>query len=177
MSTASPLLARIQQASKDALRSGDAATRRSLSALEAAAKARGKDAVDPGTKEAAPREPTDADVVAAIRDQIKKARETAENFAALAAKAEAAGGADEAASRGAAAAQARAEVALLEGFLPKAPGADDIAAALDDILAAIPGAGMKQMGEVMAKLGERFGSGLDRAVAAPVVKARLSGGK
>lgn len=140
-----------------ALRAKDTATSTLLGGVLANVAARGKDA------EGGPREPTEADAVAAVRDAIKKADETAANFDKL-------GRADEAG-------KARAQSARLSGFLPQAPGADQLAAAIDAALAGMPGAGMKDMGKVMAVLGEQFGAALDRAAAAPIVKAKLSAAK
>src|SRR5688572_23848545 len=68
----------------------------------------------------------------------------------------------------------RAEVAVIESFLPKQLGEEETRAAIDAIVAETKAASVKDMGRVMALLKERHASELDMGKASGLVKARLS---
>jgi len=68
----------------------------------------------------------------------------------------------------------RAEVAVIEGFLPKQMSEDETRAAIVAIVAETGAAGVKDMGRVMAMLKERHASALDMGKASGLVKAKLS---
>jgi uncharacterized protein YqeY len=68
----------------------------------------------------------------------------------------------------------RAEVAVIEGFLPAQLGMAETAALVDAIVAETGAASLRDMGGVMALLKERYGSQLDMGRASGLVKARLS---
>jgi uncharacterized protein YqeY len=70
--------------------------------------------------------------------------------------------------------QERAEVAVIEGFLPAQMGEDEAKAAIDAIVAETGASSIKDMGRVMAAVRERLGGQLDMAKASALVKARLS---
>jgi uncharacterized protein YqeY len=72
-------------------------------------------------------------------------------------------------------AKEEAEIAVIEGFLPRQMDAAALAAAVDAAIAATGAAGMKDMGRVMAELKARHAATLDLAQAGPVVRARLGG--
>ena len=68
----------------------------------------------------------------------------------------------------------RAEVAVIEDFLPQQMGEEDTAKAIDAIAVEIGADSPKDMGKVMALLKERHGTQLDMSKASSLVKARLS---
>jgi len=67
----------------------------------------------------------------------------------------------------------RAEIAVIEEFLPAQMSEDEMRAAIDAIAAELGAASVKDMGRVMAALKERHASTLDMAKASALVKARL----
>ena len=70
--------------------------------------------------------------------------------------------------------QEKAEVAVIEDFLPAQMSEDETKAAIDAIAAEIGAASVKDMGRVMAVLKERHATALDMSKASGLVKARLS---
>jgi len=70
--------------------------------------------------------------------------------------------------------QEKAEVAVIESFLPAQMGDAEAAAAIDAIVAETGAASVKDMGRVMAAVRERLAGQLDMAKASALVKARLS---
>ena len=66
-----------------------------------------------------------------------------------------------------------AEIAVLEGFLPRQMEEADLLAAVDGAIAVTGAAGMKEMGRVMAALKAKYGAELDMGRANAAVKARL----
>jgi uncharacterized protein YqeY len=68
----------------------------------------------------------------------------------------------------------RAEVAVIEAFLPRQMSEDETKAAIDSIVADTGAASVKDMGRVMALLKERHATELDMSKASGLVKARLS---
>jgi len=67
----------------------------------------------------------------------------------------------------------RAEIAVIEEFLPAQMSEDETRAAIDAIAAELGAASVKDMGRVMALLKERHASALDMSKASGLVKARL----
>ena len=70
--------------------------------------------------------------------------------------------------------QEKAEVAVIESFLPAQLSNADAAAAIDAIVAETGAASVKDMGRVMAAVKERLAGKLDMSKASALVKARLS---
>jgi uncharacterized protein YqeY len=68
----------------------------------------------------------------------------------------------------------KAEVAVIESFLPSQMGDDEAKAAIDAIVAETGAASVKDMGRVMAALKERHAGEIDMSKASALVKARLS---
>jgi uncharacterized protein YqeY len=68
----------------------------------------------------------------------------------------------------------RAEVAVIEDFLPPQMSEDETKAAIDAIVAETGASSVKDMGRVMAVLKERHASALDMSKASGLVKARLA---
>ena len=72
------------------------------------------------------------------------------------------------------AAAERAEMEVIQAFLPRQMGEDETRAAIDAIVAETGAASVKDMGRVMALLKERHATELDMSKASGLVKARLS---
>jgi hypothetical protein len=68
----------------------------------------------------------------------------------------------------------KAEVAVIEDFLPQQMSEEETKAAIDAIATELGAASLKDMGRVMAALKERHASEIDMAKASGLVKARLS---
>ena len=68
----------------------------------------------------------------------------------------------------------RAEVGVIEEFLPQQMSESETNAAIDGIVAETGASSVKDMGRVMAVLKERHASQLDMSKASGLVKARLS---
>ncbi|MEM6476770.1 MAG: GatB/YqeY domain-containing protein [Pseudomonadota bacterium] len=72
------------------------------------------------------------------------------------------------------AANERAELAVIEEFLPTMMSEDETKAAIDAIKAELGASSMKDMGAVMGELKKRHGALLDGKLASGLVKAALS---
>ncbi|HYI39453.1 MAG TPA: GatB/YqeY domain-containing protein [Allosphingosinicella sp.] len=68
----------------------------------------------------------------------------------------------------------KAEIEVIEGFLPRQMSEDEARAAIDSIVAEMGAASVKDMGRVMAAMKERHAGSLDMSKASALVKARLS---
>jgi uncharacterized protein YqeY len=67
-----------------------------------------------------------------------------------------------------------AEIAVIEGFLPRQMDDAAMQAAVAEAIAEVGAASIKDMGRVMAALRAKHAATLDMAKAGPMVKARLS---
>ncbi|MDD3444873.1 MAG: GatB/YqeY domain-containing protein [Zavarzinia sp.] len=68
----------------------------------------------------------------------------------------------------------RAEIAVIEDYLPQQMSEDEMKAAIATAVAELGASGMKDMGKVMAALRERHGGTMDFGKASPLVKAALA---
>jgi len=68
----------------------------------------------------------------------------------------------------------KAEVAVIEGFLPRQMSDEEARAAIDAIVAETGASSVRDMGRVMAAVKERHSGQLDMSKASGLVKARLS---
>lgn len=102
----------------------------------------------------------DALVVEVLQKMVKQRRESIEMYEK--------GGRQELADA------ERAEVAVIERFLPAQLSEEDTKAAIEAIKADLGATGMKDMGRVMAELKARHASSLDMSKASAAVKAALS---
>ena len=66
-----------------------------------------------------------------------------------------------------------AEIAVIEGFLPRQMSEEEAKAAIETIVAETGASSLKDMGRVMAALKERHAGEIDMAKASALVKARL----
>mgnify|MGYP003345070951 CR=1 FL=1 len=103
---------------------------------------------------------SDADVVAIVEKSIKQRREAIAQFEK--------GGRQEIADK------EKAEVAVIERFLPAQMSEAETTAAIEAIKVELGASGMKDMGRVMAELKARHASQLDMSKASGLVKAALS---
>lgn len=69
----------------------------------------------------------------------------------------------------------KAELAVIEAFLPQQMGEDEVKTAIATLIAETGAAGMKDMGKVVAALKARHGTQLDMGKASGLVKAALAG--
>jgi uncharacterized protein YqeY len=146
--------ARINQDVKDAMKSGDKARLGTLRLLTAAIKDR-----EIGVGGQAPVEVGDAEVIAILQKMVKQRRESIATY--------------EKAGRNDLADQEKAEVAVLEGYLPKQMDEAGVKAAVSALIAELGAAGPKDMGRVMGALKERFAGQMDFGKASGVVKELL----
>jgi uncharacterized protein YqeY len=103
----------------------------------------------------------DAAVLGVIEKMIKQRRESVEQFRA--------GAREDLATKEA------AEIELLSTYLPEPLGEDELAALIDDAIAATGATSMKDMGRVIAQLRAQAQGRADMAVVSARVKARLAG--
>ncbi len=66
------------------------------------------------------------------------------------------------------------EIGVIESFMPRQLGDDEIAAAVDAVIAEVEATGLKDMGRVMAALKQRYAGRMDFAKASALVKKALS---
>ncbi len=99
----------------------------------------------------------DTDALAVVRKEIKKLNDSVEGA--------------EKAGRPEAAADAKAEIAVLEKYLPAAMSADDLAKLVETVIAELGATSKKDMGSVMKTLQERVAGRADsKSISAEVAK-------
>jgi len=148
-----PLKIRIAEATKDAMRAKAAERLGTLRLLQAAIKQREVDER---------RDLSDADITSILEKQVKQRRESIAAF-------EQAGRHDTAASE-------RAEIAVLQEFLPQAATSQEIAAAIDAACTEVATQGITggaAMGKIMASLKQSLAGRADMAALSKQVKQRL----
>lgn len=150
----------IQQAMKDAMKSGAKRRLSTLRLVTAAIKDRdiaarvddkghatGRDRVD------------DTEILALLQKMIKQRRESAEIYRQ--------GGREELAE------QENQEIAIIEEFLPKQMSEDETRAACKEAVGTLAATGLKDMGRVMASLKEKFTGRMDFGKASGMIKEML----
>lgn len=145
---------RINDELKVAMRAGDARRRDALRLLLAALKQREVD-----ERKAL----EDAGVIAVIDKMIKQRRDSIEQFEK--------GGRQDLADA------ERFEIGVLEAYMPKAMGEDEITAAVTAALTETGAASPSDMGKVMAVLKPKLAGRADMGKVSALVKSRLSGGR
>jgi len=68
----------------------------------------------------------------------------------------------------------RAEIEVIEEFLPRQLNEDEVAAAIDKAIADVGASSIRDMGKIMGKLKERHAGQMDFGAVGPQVKARLA---
>lgn len=145
----------IQTALVTAMKGGDKPTTAAIRLIQSAIKNR-----DIEARTGAPVTDDDALVVEVLQKMVKQRRESIEMFEK--------GGRQELAQT------EKAEVAVIERFLPAQMSEEDTKAAIEAIKAELGATGMKDMGRVMAELKARHASELDMSKASALVKAALA---
>jgi uncharacterized protein YqeY len=145
---------RINDDVKTAMKSGDKARLSTLRLVTAAIKDR-----ELGIGGAAPTEVGDAEVVVILQKMVKQRRESIATY--------------EKAGRQELADQEKAEIAVIEGYLPKQMGEAEAKAAVAALITELGAAGPKDMGKVMGALKERFAGQMDFGRASGMVKELL----
>ncbi|USU09518.1 GatB/YqeY domain-containing protein [Sphingomonadaceae bacterium OTU29MARTA1] len=145
----------IKAAQVTAMKAGDKEARNAISLIQAAIKNRDIE-LRTGTA------PTDDDavVVEVLQKMVKQRRESITMYET--------GGRQELADA------EKAEVAVIERFLPAQMSEADTVAAIEAIKVGLGASGMKDMGRVMAELKARHAANLDMSKASGLVKASLS---
>lgn len=149
----SPLKTRLSEAVKDAMRARDSARLGTLRLIQAAIKQKEVDER---------KELTDADVTAILEKQVKQRRESIAAY--------------EQAGRTETAEQEKAEITVLQEFLPQAAEPAEIDAAITAALEEVQAQGASgpaMMGKVMAILKARLAGRADMAAVSAQVKARI----
>ena len=145
----------IKAAQIAAMKAGDKESRNAISLIQAAIKNRD---IEARTGKAP--ESDDALVIEVLQKMVKQRRESIAMYES--------GGRQELADA------EKAEVAVIERFLPAQMSEEETKAAIESIKAELGAAGMKDMGRVMAELKTRHASTLDMSKASGLVKAALS---
>ncbi|WP_294202989.1 GatB/YqeY domain-containing protein [uncultured Sphingomonas sp.] len=145
----------IKAAQVAAMKAGDKESRAAISLIQAAIKNRD---IELRTGDA----PADDDmvVIEVLQKMVKQRRESIAMYEQ--------GGRQELAD------VEKAEVAVIERFLPQTLTEDETKAAIEAIKAEIGASGMKDMGRVMAELKARHAAVLDMSKASGLVKAALA---
>ncbi|MEP9360664.1 GatB/YqeY domain-containing protein [Sphingomonas sp. KR3-1] len=145
----------IKAAQIAAMKAGDKETRGAISLIQSAIKNR-----DIEERVKAVQADDDALVIEVLQKMVKQRRESIEMFEK--------GGRQELADN------EKAEVAVIERFLPAQMSDEETSAAIEAIKAELGASGMKDMGKVMAELKARHATTLDMSKASGLVKAALS---
>jgi uncharacterized protein YqeY len=145
----------IKAALVTAMKSGDKARTGTIRLIQSAIKNRD---IELRTSDRKPED--DALVTEVLQRMIKQRRESIELY--------------EKGGRAELAEAERAEVAVIEDFLPRQMSEEETKAAIDRIVAETGASSQKDMGRVMATLKERHASELDMSKASGLVKSRLS---
>jgi uncharacterized protein YqeY len=104
---------------------------------------------------------SDGDLLGVLQKMIKQRQESVELYEK--------GGREELA------AQERAEILVISGYLPKQMSDNEVKAAVAAIIAETGAAGIKDMGKVIGALKAKFAGQMDFGKASGVVKAALTG--
>jgi uncharacterized protein YqeY len=147
----------LNEAMKDAMRAKDAARLGALRMVLAAIKDRDIAARTADSREGI----SESDVIAVMQKMVKQRREAADAF--------------DQGGRPELAASERAEIAVIESYLPRQM---DEAAIIEAVKAAIAELGareMKDMGKVIALLRDRHAGMMDMSKVSPIVKSQLAG--
>ena len=104
---------------------------------------------------------TDADVLAVIDKMIKQRRDSVTQF--------------EAGKRDDLAAAERAEIAVLEGYLPERLSDAEVDAMIAEAIAATGASGLSAMGKVMAAIKPKVAGRADMGTVSARIKAKLAG--
>ena len=145
---------RIGAAVKDAMRAREAERLSTLRLISSALKDK-----DIALRGEGAGEITEADVTAVLGRMVKQRQESVRLY--------------EEGGRAELAAKERAEIAVIEEFLPKQLTPAEVAMAVDAAVAECQATSIKDMGRVMAELKQKYTGQMDFGAVGPMVKARL----
>ena len=148
---------RIAQAMKDALKSKDQATLSTIRLIVAALKDRDIAARSDNNHDGI----SDDEILSMLQTMIKQRNESAKMYED--------GGRPELADA------EKAEIVLIQQFLPEQLSKDDIEKSITEAIAQTNAASIKDMGKVMANLREQHAGQMDFSAASQMVKAALMG--
>ena len=151
------LRARLQAATKEAMKARDSTRLSTLRLIGAAVKDR-EIALRGGDGEGG--EMTEADLVAIMSKMVKQRQESAKAY--------------EEGGRLELAEQEQAEIAVIEEYLPRQLSEAEAAAAVDAAIAEAGADSIRDMGRVMGALKGKYAGQMDFGTVGPMVKARLS---
>jgi hypothetical protein len=103
---------------------------------------------------------SDEEVTKALQSLVKQRRDSVEQY--------------EKAGRAELAEKERAEIAVIEGYLPRAASREEIERAVAEVVAETGAASMKEMGAVIRAVQARLGGAADGRTVSEAVKSRLS---
>jgi uncharacterized protein YqeY len=149
------LRAQIMQAMKDAMKSGDKARLSTIRLMQSAIKDRDIASRTDGRNDGV----SDAELLDLFSKMVKQRRESAELY--------------EKGERPDLVEKERAEIAVLEEFMPRQMGDDEVKAAVAAVVTELGASSIKDMGKVMGALKERYAGQMDFAKAGAAVKAAL----
>ena len=104
---------------------------------------------------------TDDDVIAILTKMVKQRRDSVEQYTN--------------AGRTDLAEQEEAEIAIIEHYLPEQLSTEEIAAIIDEVIAATGASGPQDMGKVMGQLKGKLAGRADMGAASVLVKQKLVG--
>jgi len=139
---------------KDAMRAGDKSRLGTIRLMNSAIKSADIEARPSGKDQI-----SDAEILQVMAKMIKQRRDSIEQFTA--------GGRPELAANEA------AEIAVIEGYMPKQMTETEVKAAASAVIAEIGAAGVKDMGKVMAVLKDKYAGQIDFGKASGLVKGLL----
>ncbi|MCF6327719.1 MAG: GatB/YqeY domain-containing protein [Devosiaceae bacterium] len=147
---------RIEENLKDALRARDKLRTGTLRLIMAAVKDRDIDARGKGKEQI-----SDADIMALLQKMIKQREESAKIYVEA--------GRDELAET------ERAEIIIIDEFLPQPMGEDAVLSAIQEAIGETGASSLRDMGKVVGVLKAKFPGQIDFGKASKVVKDMLSG--
>jgi len=145
----------IMQQVKDAMKAGDKPRVSALRLMQAAIKDKDIASRTDGRNEGV----SDADILELFTKMVKQRRESVELY--------------EKGGRPELAAQEKAEIAVIEEFMPKQLSEDETRAAIEAVMKEIGASSIKDMGKVMAELKTRYAGQIDFAKAGGLAKSLL----
>ncbi|WP_273691734.1 GatB/YqeY domain-containing protein [Ketogulonicigenium vulgare] len=143
-------------AAKDAMRARDSARLSTLRLISAAIKDRDIDARGEG-KDAI----SDADITVLLAKMVRQRQESASVY--------------DSGNRPELAAKERAEIAVIEEFLPRQLDSAEVEAAIAAAIAATEAASLRDMGRIMDYLRVNYAGQMDFGKAGAIIKAQLNG--
>ncbi|MEM6619535.1 MAG: GatB/YqeY domain-containing protein [Pseudomonadota bacterium] len=146
----------ITAAMKQAMRDKSAVELSTLRLVNAAIKDRDIAARSEGNPEGV----DDDEILALLAKMVKQRQESAKAF--------------EEAGRLELAEKERAEIVVIQGFMPRQMDADEVTKAIKDVILDLGAEGPKDMGRVMAALKNRYAGQMDFSKASAAVKSALS---